>query len=139
MFEAELFGSEKGAYTGADRRRAGLAEAAEGGTLFLDEVAEIPLELQSKLLRFLEAHEYRPLGSTAVKQFSGRVVTATNRKLADEVRAGRFREDLLYRLDVFSVRLPPLREHLADLPKIAEALLSRLCDKYNRRKPALGA
>jgi DNA-binding NtrC family response regulator len=139
MFEAELFGSEKGAYTGADRRRTGLAEAAQGGTLFLDEVAEIPLELQPKLLRFLEAHEYRPLGGTTVRQFEGRVIAATNRKLADEVRAGRFREDLLYRLDVFSIRLPPLREHLADLDDIAEALLNRLCEKYHRPKPALQA
>lgn len=137
MFEAELFGNEKGAYTGADRRRTGLAEAAEGGTLFLDEVAEIPLDLQSKLLRFLETHEYRPLGGTALRHFNGRVVAATNRKLSEEVRAGRFREDLLYRLDVFSVRLPSLREHLGDLPRIAEALLERLCEKYTRPVPAL--
>ncbi len=137
MFEAELFGSEKGAYTGADRRRTGLAEAARGGTLFLDEVAEIPLELQPKLLRFLEAREFRPLGSTTVRQFEGRVVAATNRDLAGEVRSGRFREDFFYRLDVFSIRLPPLREHLADLDNIAEALLDRLCEKYHRSKPAL--
>ncbi len=137
MFEAELFGSEKGAYTGADRRRVGLAEAAQGGTLFMDEVAEIPLELQPKLLRFLETHEYRALGGTLLRRFEGRVVAATNRKLAEEVRSGRFREDLLYRLDVFSIRLPPLREHLADLDSIAEALLNRLCEKYDRSKPAL--
>jgi DNA-binding NtrC family response regulator len=139
MFEAELFGSEKGAYTGADRRRGGLTEAAEGGTLFLDEVAEIPLPLQAKLLRFLETHEYRALGGTSLRQFQGRVVAATNRNLSEEVRAGRFREDLLYRLDVFSVHLPPLREHLADLDSIAEALLTRLCEKYGRAKPALRA
>jgi len=137
MFEAELFGSEKGAYTGADRRRTGLAEAARGGTLLLDEVAEIPLELQPKLLRFLEAREYRALGGTSLCQFEGRVVAATNRDLAEEVRSGRFREDLLYRLDVFSIRLPPLREHLSDLDNIAEALLSRLCEKYHRPKPGL--
>lgn len=137
MFEAELFGSEKGAYTGAERRRTGLVEAAEGGTLFLDEVAEIPLELQPKLLRFLESHEYRALGGTNFKKFEGRVVAATNRTLADEVRAGRFREDLLYRLDVFSVRLPPLREHVTDLNVIAEALLTRLCEKYGRPTPIL--
>ena len=137
MFESELFGSEKGAYTGADRRRTGLAGAAEGGTLFLDEVAEIPLELQPKLLRFLETHEYRPLGATNLFHFNGRVVAATNRNLADEVRSARFREDLLYRLDVFSIRLPSLREHLGDLQTIAEALLLRLCDKYGRSKPRL--
>ena len=137
MFEAELFGSEKGAYTGADRRRAGLAEAAEGGTLFLDEVAEIPLSLQSKLLRFLETHEYRTLGGGTVSQFHGRVVAATNRLLADEVRAGRFREDLMYRLDVFRVSLPPLREHAADLESIARSLLSQLCEKYQRTLPTI--
>jgi len=135
MFEAELFGSEKGAYTGAERRRTGLVEAAEGGTLFLDEVAEIPVGLQSKLLRFLESREYRPLGSTGTGQFKGRVIAATNRSLADEVRAGRFREDLMYRLDVFSIRMPPLREHLADIGAIAENLLAILCEKYQRQKP----
>ena len=133
MFEAELFGSEKGAYTGADRRRGGLVEAAQSGTLFLDEVAEIPLSLQSKLLRFLESREYRSLGAANSAQFHGRVVAATNRSLADEVRAGRFREDLRYRLDVFAINLPPLRDHLADLEIIAEALLNQLCEKYQRR------
>ena len=139
MFEAELFGSEKGAYTGADRRRTGLVEAAQQGTLLLDEVAEIPLALQAKLLRFLESHEFRPLGATNISRFQGRVLAATNRSLAEEVRAGRFREDLMYRLDVFSIRLPPLREHLADLHVIAEALLSQLCAKYQRPKPELKA
>jgi DNA-binding NtrC family response regulator len=137
MFEAELFGSEKGSYTGADRRRTGLVEAAEGGTLFLDEIAEIPLGLQSKLLRFLESREYRSLGSTGTSQFTGRVIAATNRSLPEEVRAGRFREDLMYRLDVFSVRLPPLREHLADIESIAANLLAQLCVKYQRVKPSL--
>jgi DNA-binding NtrC family response regulator len=137
MFEAELFGSEKGAYTGAERRRTGLIEAAQSGTLFLDEVVEIPLQLQPKLLRFLESHEYRSLGGTEVGHFEGRVVAATNRSLDGEVRAGRFREDLLYRLDVFSICLPPLREHLTDLDAIAEALCTRLCEKYGRRRPAL--
>jgi transcriptional regulator with PAS, ATPase and Fis domain len=135
MFEAELFGSEKGAYTGAERRRAGLVEAAEGGTLFLDEVTEIPLGLQAKLLRFLESREYRPLGNTTTRFFNGRVIAATNRSLQEEVRHGRFREDLLYRLDVTSIRIPPLREHLADLDGLAELLLSQLCTKYSRRKP----
>ena len=137
MFEAELFGSEKGAYTGADRRRTGLVEAAENGTLFLDEVAEIPLALQSKLLRFLESREYRSLGTASTRRFKGRVIAATNRRLDEETRAGRFREDLMYRLDVFSVRLPPLRDHLADVDRIADALLIRLCAKYKRTKPSL--
>lgn len=135
MFEAELFGSEKGAYTGAERRRTGLVEAAEEGTLFLDEVTEIPLGLQAKLLRFLESREYRPLGSTVTRFFKGRVVAATNRNLHQEVQSGRFREDLLYRLDVTSIRIPPLREHLADLESLAELLLGQLCQKYSRRKP----
>jgi DNA-binding NtrC family response regulator len=137
MFEAELFGSEKGAYTGADRRRTGLVEAAEGGTLFLDEIAEVPLALQARLLRFLESREYRTLGGTAMRHFGGRVVAATNRSLAAEVRAGRFREDLMYRLDVFSIRLPPLREHPADLELIADGLLTQLCNKYQRSKPGV--
>jgi two-component system, NtrC family, response regulator PilR len=137
MFEAELFGSEKGAYTGADRRRTGLVEAAEGGTLFLDEVVEIPLSLQPKLLRFLESREYRSLGATETCHFAGRVVAATNRSLPEQVRAGRFREDLMYRLDVFSIHLPPLREHLADVDAIAEYLLSQLCERYQRARPLL--
>ncbi len=137
MFEAELFGSEKGAYTGAERRRQGLVEAAQAGTLFLDEVAEIPLGLQSKLLRFLESREYRPLGGTEVAQFAGRIVAATNRSLAEEVKAGRMRQDLMYRLDVFTVHLPPLREMMEDLDTIANGLLNQLCQKYERPVPAL--
>jgi DNA-binding NtrC family response regulator len=137
MFEAELFGTEKGSYTGADRRRPGLAEAAGRGTLFLDEVGEIPLAQQAKLLRFLESREYRPLGSPAPKTFAGRVVAATNRSLMDEVRAGRFRSDLLYRLDVLAVRLPPLRERPADLEAIAHGLVGQLAAKYGRPAPLL--
>lgn len=137
MFESELFGSERGAYTGADRRRAGLIEAAQGGTLFLDEVGEIPLPLQAKLLRFLENREFRTLGSTTLRPFTGRVVAATNRSLEEEVRSGRLREDLRFRLDVLSVRLPALRERLEDLPALAESLLTQLSRKYGRRKPLL--
>jgi DNA-binding NtrC family response regulator len=134
MFEAELFGSERGAYTGADRRRIGLVAAAEGGTLFLDEVSEIPLALQAKLLRFLESREYRPLGGTQTLHYTGRVVAATNRDLGQEVRAGRFREDLLYRLDVTTIRLPALRERFEDLPALITVLLDRLCRKYDRQR-----
>lgn len=137
MFEAELFGSEKGAYTGADRRRGGLIEAAEGGTLFLDEVAEIPLPLQAKLLRFLESREYRALGATQTKTFTGRLVAATHRNLAEEVRLGRFREDLMFRLDVMNVPVPPLRDRLGDLPALAENLLAQLAAKYERACPLL--
>lgn len=137
MFESELFGAERGAYTGAERKRAGLVGAASGGTLFLDEIAEVPLALQGKLLRLLESREFRSLGTTESQTFSGRFVAATNKNLADEVKAGRFREDLLYRLDVFAVELPPLRKRRADIPGLAELLLSQLAKKYDREKPLL--
>lgn len=133
MFEAELFGSEKGSYTGSDRNRPGLVESARGGTLFLDEVTEIPLSVQAKMLRFLESREYRPLGSTSNRRFEGRIVAATNKSLADEVRAGRFREDLMYRLDVTAIRVPALRERMEDLEPLSEHLLAALCTKYGRR------
>jgi DNA-binding NtrC family response regulator len=139
MFESELFGAERGAYTGADRKRGGLVAAAAGGTLFLDEIAEVPLALQAKLLRLLEAREYRSLGSTGSLSFTGRFVAATNKHLAGEAKAGRFREDLLYRLDVFSVELPPLRQRRADIPGLAEQLLTQLANKYQRAKPMLKA
>jgi len=137
MFESELFGAEKGAYTGADRKRVGLAGAAAGGTLFLDEIGEVPVALQAKLLRLLEAREYRSLGSSEDQKFTGRFVAATNRNLADEVKAGRFREDLLYRLDVFSIELPPLRRRRSDIPKLAEHLLAQLSERYERPTPLL--
>ena len=137
MFESELFGAERGAFTGADKKRGGLVAAAANGTLFLDEIAEVPLALQSKLLRLLEAREFRPLGSTEAQPFTGRFVAATNKNLADEVKAGRFREDLLYRFDVFSIELPPLRKRRADIPGLAELLLGQLAKKYHRAKPLL--
>ncbi|WP_049641992.1 sigma 54-interacting transcriptional regulator, partial [Candidatus Rhodobacter oscarellae] len=133
--EAELFGAERGAYTGADKKRIGLIGSAEGGTLFLDEIGEVPLNLQAKLLRFLESREYRPLGSTTERHFQGRVVTATNKDLQKEVEAGRFREDLLYRLDVFTVRLPSLRERKDDIPEIFEGILRQMAKKYDREVP----
>ena len=135
MFESELFGSEKGAYTGSEKRREGLIEAAEGGTLFLDEIAETPLPQQAKLLRFLDSTEYRPLGGNTLRHFTGRIIAATNRSLANEVKHGRFREDLMFRLNVATVRLPALREHISDLEPLAEKLLTQLCEKYRRKKP----
>jgi DNA-binding NtrC family response regulator len=135
MFESELFGSDKGSFTGSDRKRAGLVGAAEGGTLFLDEVAEIPLVQQAKLLRFLESREYRPLGTTTPRQFTGRIVAATHRDLAAEVVAGRFREDLMYRLDVMGIRMPALRERPDDIPALTEAMVLQLATKYGRRTP----
>lgn len=137
MFESELFGAERGAYTGADKKRAGLAAAAAGGTLFLDEIAEVPPALQAKLLRLLEAREFRSLGSTESQPFTGRFVAATNKNLADEVKAGRFREDLWYRLDVFAIELPPLRKRRADISGLAELQLAQLAQKYSRAKPLL--
>ena len=137
MFESELFGAERGAFTGADRKRGGLVAAAAGGTLFLDEIGEVPLASQAKLLRLLEAREFRALGSTESQPFTGRFVAATNKNLADEVKAGRFREDLLYRLDVFAVELPPLRKRRSDIPGLAELLLAQLAKKYERAKPIL--
>lgn len=137
MFESELFGAERGAFTGADKRRTGLAAAASGGTLFLDEIAEVPLALQAKLLRLLESREFRSLGSTESESFAGRFVAATNKSLADEVKAGRFREDLLYRLDVFSIELPPLRRRRADIHGLTEFLLAELAGRYGRPKPLL--
>ncbi len=137
MFESELFGAERGAFTGADKKRGGLVAAAANGTLFLDEIGEVPLALQAKLLRLLEAREFRSLGSTEAQPFTGRFVAATNKNLPDEVKAGRFREDLLYRFDVFSVELPPLRKRRADIPGLAELLLTQLAQKYGRTKPLL--
>jgi two-component system response regulator AtoC len=137
MFESELFGAERGAFTGADKKRGGLVAAAANGTLFLDEIGEVPLSSQAKLLRLLEAREFRSLGSTEAQPFTGRFVAATNKNLADEVKAGRFREDLLYRFDVFNVELPPLRKRRADIPGLAELLLGQLAKKYNRAKPLL--
>jgi DNA-binding NtrC family response regulator len=137
MFEAELFGAEKGSYTGAHQTRVGLAEAAHGGTLFLDEIAEVPFQLQAKLLQFLESREYRRLGNTEPRQFAGRIVAATNRVLADEVKAARFRADLWYRLEVFPIHVAPLRERRDDLAPLAEVLLDKLSQKYQRSKPLL--
>lgn len=137
MFEAELFGAERGAYTGADKKRQGLVTAAQGGTLFLDEIAEVPLALQAKLLRFLEGREFRPLGSTANEAFTGRFVAATNKSLRAEVQAGRFREDLLYRIEVFALEVPPLRKRREDIPGLCEFLLGQLAKKYGRSAPLL--
>ena len=137
MFESELFGAERGAFTGAEKKRGGLVAAAAGGTLFLDEIAEVPLALQAKLLRLIDAREFRALGSTETQPFTGRFVAATNKNLADEVKAGKFRDDLLYRFDVFSVEVPPLRKRRADIPGLAELLLMQLAKKYGRAKPLL--
>ena len=137
IFEAELFGVEKGAYTGAYQQRNGLVETAMGGTLFLNEIAEVPIPLQAKLLDFLESHSYRRLGGTASRQFSGRIMAATNKVLSEEVQQGRFRSDLLYRLDVFTIHLPPLRERKEDLAGLAAVLMDQLTEKHRCPKVLL--
>lgn len=116
LFEGELFGHERGAFTGADRGREGLIARAGGGTLFLDEVGELPLESQVKLLRVLESGEFRPVGGAAARRSDFRLVAATNRDLEAAVRTGQFRSDLLFRLNAFEIALPPLRDRLDDIP-----------------------
>ncbi|HWN68985.1 MAG TPA: sigma 54-interacting transcriptional regulator [Haliangium sp.] len=123
LLESELFGHEKGAFTGAYGRRVGAFEEADGGTLFLDEIGELPLDLQTKLLGVLENREIRRLGGNRGQAVNVRVIAATNRDLRAEVNVGRFREDLYYRLSVIDVELPPLRERVDDLPALAESLL----------------
>lgn len=120
LIEAELFGSEKGAYTGAHQTRIGLVALADGGTLFLDEVGELPLLLQAKLLHFLEDGSYRPLGSNRPRTANARIIAATNRPLEAEVREGRFREDLFFRLHVIELLIPPLRERGNDIDLMLE-------------------
>jgi DNA-binding NtrC family response regulator len=125
LLEAELFGHEKGAFTGADRRRTGLLQEADGGTLFFDEVGEMPLALQAKVLRVIEDKTIRPVGARETTQLDFRVVAATNADLAARVREGRFREDLYYRLAVIPVRIPSLRERPEDIPVLARHFLER--------------
>lgn len=125
LIEAELFGSEKGAYTGAHQKRTGLVSQANGGTLFLDEIGELPLSLQAKLLHFLENGNYRAVGASQASSADVRVVAATNRDLADDVRLGRFREDLFYRLNVITVDIPALRERGDDLLLLAQYFAGR--------------
>lgn len=132
LFESELFGHERGAFTGATARRIGLVEAASGGTLFLDEVGDIPLSMQVKLLRLLETGTYRLVGSTEPRRADIRLVSATHRDLRAMVAAGTFRQDLYFRLNTFPVNLPALRDRAADIPLLAESLLARVAPDRKR-------
>jgi transcriptional regulator with PAS, ATPase and Fis domain len=139
LLEAELFGYEKGAFTDARQMKKGLVEVAEGGTLFLDEIGSMPLELQAKLLTFLESRSFRRIGSTREQQVSVRVIAATNVDLAGEVARGNFREDLYYRLNVASKVLPPLRAIKSDIPAIARHFVKRAAEYFAKPVPEIEA
>jgi transcriptional regulator with GAF, ATPase, and Fis domain len=129
LFESEFFGHVKGAFTGAVRDRVGRFQLANGGTLFLDEVGEIPIDLQSKLLRVLQEGTFEPVGDDRTRRVDVRVVAATNRDLRTETEAGRFREDLYYRLSVFPIDVIPLRQRIDDIPLLADLFLQRSCSR----------
>jgi len=133
LMESELFGREKGAFTGADTRRIGRFEVAHGSTLCLDEIGELPLELQGKLLRVIQHNEFERLGSSQTTKVDVRILATTNRNLEEEVRNGRFRQDLYYRLNVFPIIVPPLRQRLADIPLMVQAFIERYSKKMDKQ------
>ena len=137
LYESEFFGHIKGAFTGAVSDRMGRFEAADGGTLFLDEVGEIPLSLQGKLLRVLQEGEFERVGEGRTRKVDVRIIAATNKSLAEEVRHGRFREDLYYRLNVFPIEATPLREHKEDIPLLAAHFTAEISKRLNRPAPPL--
>ena len=137
LLETEFFGVRKGAYTGATQDREGYFQAAQGGTLFLDEIGDLPLSMQSKLLRVIQERCVRPVGGTQEEAVDVRIVSATHKNLAREVQEGRFRQDLYYRLNVIEIDLPPLRERREDLPQLCEALLARIAAESGLPVPHL--
>ncbi len=132
LIESELFGHEKGAFTGSSSRQLGRFEVADGATLFLDEIGELPLELQSKLLRVIQDGEFERLGSSRTIKVNARVVAATNRNLEEEVRQGRFRDDLWYRLNVFPITMPPLRDRIDDIPLLVEYYIKKISKRMGK-------
>jgi len=137
LLESELFGFERGAFTGAQQSKAGRIELASRGVLFLDEVSEMSLTAQVKLLRFLQEREYQRLGGTRLQKADVRIIAASNRDLDEAVSRGTFREDLFYRLQVFDILLPPLRERRSDIPRLAEQFLADVARTMQRRIPRL--
>ncbi|MBN1559211.1 sigma-54-dependent Fis family transcriptional regulator [candidate division KSB1 bacterium] len=137
LIESELFGYEKGAFTGANRRKSGLIEEAEGGTLLLDEVGDMAPETQAKLLRVLQENEFTRVGSTKSQKFNVRILSATNKDLLQEIAAGRFREDLYFRLNVIPIQVPPLRQHKQDIPALVDHFLDVYAAKNGKRAKKL--
>jgi Nif-specific regulatory protein len=133
LIESELFGHEKGAFTGATQLKKGRLEDADSGTIFLDEVGELPLPVQAKLLRFLQERDFERLGSTQTRKVDVRIIAATNIDLNQAVEEGRFRSDLFYRLNVFPISIPPLRQRKADLPLLVDYFISKTAREYGRQ------
>lgn len=132
LIESELFGHEKGAFTGSNSRQLGRFEVADGATLFLDEIGELPLELQPKLLRVIQDGEFERLGSSHTIKVDARIIAATNRNLEEEVKQGRFRDDLWYRLNVFPITMPPLRDRIEDIPLLVEFYVEKICKRMGK-------